>query len=267
MQLFSLRISVANRRHSIFMFRRDGSCSRRQMAALKVIIPMPRHQAKTLWGNCQPLAVGTHPRLIALPAVGFVAICLIVGCSDRSGRLLPPKIDADAAVEALIADYDTNKNAVIDGTEFDRIPAIKSAISKYDSNGDTQVTADEIRARIESWQIVPMATMPISCTVRLNRRPLPGATVVLEPEAPFAGSLKSASGTTDKGGFAQLSIEFEDQPDRIVNGVQCGLYRVRITAPLGGGRELPAKYNTSTQLGLEVAPDAAFMRSGLRFDL
>lgn len=237
------------------------------MAAAKVRIQMPRHQAITEWVNCQSLAVGTQPQLISFPAVGFIAICLIVGCSGRSGRLLPPKIDADAAAEALIADYDTNKNAALDGTEIDRIPAIKSAISKYDSNDDKQVTADEIRARIKSWQIVPVATMPISCTVRLNRRPLSGATVILEPEAPFAGSLKPASGKTDKGGFAQLSIEFKDQPDRIVNGVQCGLYKVRITAPLGGGRELPAKYNTSTQLGLEVAPDAAFMRSGLRFDL
>lgn len=228
---------------------------------------MSNIKANTILGNCQPLAV--VPGLRAAPHFTCltISLCCIVGCTGRSGRLFPPNIDATAAAAELIAEYDTNKNSAIDGTELDRIPAIKSALSKYDTNGDRQVSADEIGARIESWQIVPVASMPISCTVRRGRQPLPNATVVLEPEAPFAGQLLRAAGTTDKGGFAQLAIRPDGEEQRSISGVQCGLYKVRITAPLGGGRELPAKYNRETQLGVEIAPDAEFMRTGLRFDL
>jgi hypothetical protein len=202
-----------------------------------------------------------------LAVVALIFLNFIVGCSKSPSRLTPPDIDADAAAAALIEEYDMNKNSALDGEELDHIPAIKSALNKYDTNGDKQVSAEEIKSRIESWQIVPVASMPISCTVRLGRQPLANATIVLEPEKPFAGQLKRAIGKTDRGGFAQFSIQLDEESERSLNGVQCGLYKVRITAPLGGGRELPAKYNAKTKLGLEVAPDAAFMRSGLRFDL
>lgn len=228
---------------------------------------MSINQANTSLENCQPLTVRPRNWATLYCCCLTIALCCNVGCSGHSGRLSPPNIDAAAAAAKLIAQYDTSKNSAIDGAELDRVPAVKSALSKYDPNGDRQVSADEIAARIELWQIVPVASMPISCTVRRGSRPLPNAKVVLEPEAPFAGQLLRAEGTTDSGGFAQLAIHPDGEQRQSVNGVQCGLYKVRITASLGGGRELPAKYNTNTQLGMEVAPDAEFMHTGLRFDL
>jgi len=91
--------------------------------------------------------------------------------------------------------------------------------------------------------------------------------VVLEPESFLGDQLRPASGVTDKSGFAYLSMATEGGSVPPFSGVQCGLYKVRITKLSGGKQILPSKYNSATQLGLEVAPDAQCIRDGLRFDL
>jgi hypothetical protein len=73
----------------------------------------------------------------------------------------------------------------------------------------------------------------------------------LEPEKFLGSGVKPASGVTDRDGSAALKAEGQDLP-----GVQFGFYRVRISKKDGQGREtLPARYNTQTTLGCEIAPD------------
>ena len=49
-------------------------------------------------------------------------------------------------------------------------------------------------------------------------------------------------------GLAQLAPEFEGYP-----GIYTGLYRIRISKLVNGKETLPARYNTETELGREVA--------------
>ena len=47
------------------------------------------------------------------------------------------------------------------------------------------------------------------------------------------------------------------------SGVHCGMYRVAVTKNgLDGKESVPAKYNTETTLGLEVAPDVPARNGG-----
>jgi hypothetical protein len=69
----------------------------------------------------------------------------------------------------------------------------------------------------------------------------------LVPE-PFMGSnVKAAEATTDTSGAVLPTIPGSPYP-----GVNSGVYRVEITGTLPGGKPIPAKYNTSTTLGLAV---------------
>jgi len=207
----------------------------------------------------------TTERLLLL-MLGLI-VCGNSSCTWNGARVRPPKFDAAAAGKAAIAELDANGDAVISGKELDRVPAIRAALDKFDANGDKQVSAEEITARIESWQRVPIAAMPLNCSVRIGRRPLASATIVLEPESFLGDQLRPATGITDQSGFAYLSMATDDGSTSAFSGVQCGLYKVRITQATGGKQTIPAKYNTDTQLGLEVAPDARYVRDGLRFDL
>jgi hypothetical protein len=203
---------------------------------------------------------------LTLLVLGFI-LCGSSSCTRGRSGLRPPDIDAKAAGEAAITALDTSGDRVLSGQELDRIPAIRSALGMFDTDGNKQVSAEEIAARIESWQIVPVPAIPMNCSVRLGRRPLAGATITLEPESFLADQLRPASGITDSSGFAYLSMESGDGVTSGSSGVQCGLYKVRISKRSGTKEQIPAKYNSETTLGLEVAPDAPFIRDGLRFDL
>ena len=69
-------------------------------------------------------------------------------------------------------------------------------------------------------------------------------------------------GTTDKKGIAAINRSIQGDP-RITSGLPPGFYRVEITKP---GEKIPAKYNTSTMLGREIAMDAG-IEDEIRFDL
>ena len=71
-----------------------------------------------------------------------------------------------------------------------------------------------------------------------------------------------AAGKTDQNGMAMLSVPTKGPGDP--PGVAPGFYRVEITAP---GMNIPAKYNTETTLGQEVALDAKGIQEGINFDL
>ena len=72
-------------------------------------------------------------------------------------------------------------------------------------------------------------------------------------------NLRSASGTTGKSGICTLK---EIGGEELV-GVSPGFYRVQITK---SGEKIPAKYNTETTLGQEVARDAKNIE-GIPIDL
>lgn len=201
------------------------------------------------------------------PLVGLIAGGALVGCARGGVALKPPRIDAAAAGAEAIRQFDADADGALGGDELDRVPGIRSALDKYDANGDNRVTADEIAARIASWQIVPVAALQLNCSVRLARRPLAGATVELAPEAFLGNALYRSVGVTDQSGFAFLSMDVPQDEAPALSGVQCGLYKVRVTKTSAGKQIVPPRFNVDAELGLEVAPDSACVRDGLRLEL
>ncbi len=73
--------------------------------------------------------------------------------------------------------------------------------------------------------------------------------------------LKTATGTTDKDGQAMMSIPLNGTGNP--PGVAPGFYSVEITKP---GEDIPAKYNSQTIYGLEIAPDVRILETPV-FDI
>lgn len=175
---------------------------------------------------------------------------LVVGCRRGPEPPKPPQIDpAQAAAEAIRL-YDKNGSGMLERDEWKQSPALAAAKERIDRDADGKITSQEIADRITSWLQSPAIRTTCVILVTLDGRPLEGATVSLEPE-PFLGpSYKPASGTTDLGGMASMSGQ-----DEKFSGVYLGLYRVKVSKQIGGRETIPARYNSQTELGCEVATD------------
>ena len=198
----------------------------------------------------------------------LVMVMLLVisgGCSGRAARIVPPSIDPATAGNEAIAEYDSNGNGQIDGQELDKVPSIKSALAGIDKNRDNQVSAEEIADHIKMWQETKIALIGCKLRVTLDGQALKDATVKLIPEKFLGPSVKSASGKTDLRGEVELTVDDPGLNTRRIGGVQTGFYRVQITTD--GGKSIPAKYNTDTILGEEVAPGALCTATIVTYEL
>ncbi len=191
-----------------------------------------------------------------------MGLILSSGCTKGPSRLHPPSIDASGAGSQAMEMYDADRDGKISGPELDKCPALKAAIAQIDSSGEKAITAAKITARIKQWQDSKLGRMSMSCTVLRNGKPLANAEVNFVPEKFLGENVKTASGKTDKNGVAMISVPTKDRSDP--PGVAPGLYRVEVTK---AGDKIPAKYNTETTLGQEVALDAEGIQKGIRFDL
>ncbi len=189
------------------------------------------------------------------------------GCSvGGPPRIYPPSISPAAAGRGAMEQYDTNKDGLVNGDELENAPSLKAAIKQLDTNKDGGVSADEIADRIRAWQASKVGRMSAGCVVTLRGRPLSDARVTFEPEKFLGNEIEPCSGITDESGIASLSVKQKKKGDP--PGAACGLYLVRISKRQDGKEIVPARYNTETILGQEVALDAAGMQTGLvRFEL
>ena len=174
----------------------------------------------------------------------------------------PPAIDAKEAGAKAIEMFDANKDGKISGAELDKCPGLKAAIDQVDKSGKKEITADMIAARIQAWLDSKLGRMSLGIRVMHNGKPLAGAEVKFVPEKFLGDKIPAAVGKTDDNGQAMLSVPVRGSMEP--PGVAPGLYRVEITK---AGEDIPAKYNTETSLGQEVAMDAKGIREGIKFDL
>lgn len=194
---------------------------------------------------------------------GVVAICAALlagwGCSGAPTRIVPLEIDATAAGQEAMKQYDKNGDGKIAGDELDKAPSLKAAIAQIDTSGSKTITAEKITARILKWQESKVGRMNLTCRVSRKKgntdEPLEGVTVTFEPEKFLGSNMPTCSGVTDKRGTAQI-LERKVGPDEDQEQfrVPPGFYLVRLTK---AGLNIPAKYNTQTTLGAEVSPDSA----------
>jgi hypothetical protein len=187
------------------------------------------------------------------------------GCPTRPPRIYPPSIDPSAAGRAAIEMFDSNKDGILSGAELDKCPGLKAALPRVAPAGHG-VTAEMIAARIRSWQEMKIGRMPVVCTVLRNGKPLEGAEVKFVPEKFLGGNIQVATGKTDKVGAVSISVPTSgdrfDPP-----GMPPGFYRIEVRK---AGLDIPAKYNTATILGEEIAFDAPVIRDegkGITLDL
>lgn len=187
----------------------------------------------------------------------FLAACC-VGLPFGCAEVKLPSFSSSAAASAAMAEFDTNKDGFLDAAELERCPALKSALKRFDANGDGKLSEKEISARLAAYKDAGVGRIAISCQVLLDGMPLPDASVRFVPERFMGDSYKAGTGTTDTNGFADLQVEGDQLP-----GLPSGLYRVEISKHSAQGQELlPARFNTQTSLGQEVAADAVSGRAG-----
>ena len=196
-----------------------------------------------------------------LASIVSVSVLVSLGCSGKPARVNAPSIDASAAGAAAMEQYDTNKDGKIAAAELQAAPSLMAALGNLDKNGDKAVSAEEITNRILAWQATKTGLTPVSCTVTYRGKPLAGAKVVFEPEKFLGDDIKACEGTTNQRGVADLSIP---NSERKLPGGAPGLYLIRITSDTVA---IPAKYNTQTTLGAEVANDSATAEQGVKLNL
>ena len=182
--------------------------------------------------------------------------------SRRPRRLYPPAIDGYAAADRAMQQFDVNGDGKISGAELDKCPGLKAAIDQIDPSGKHEITAAKITARIHAWQASKLGRMSLACHVLHDGKPLEGAEVRFVPEKFLGKNIRTATGKTDQNGVAMLSVPTTGPMD--LPGVAPGFYRVEITRP---DENIPAKYNTATTIGQEVAIDAQGINQGIKFNL
>jgi hypothetical protein len=199
-------------------------------------------------------------RLVA--AAGCLAVLTGWGCWGGSpSRVAPPSFNASASGQRAMDQYDTDKDGKISGDELKKAPSLNAAAKRIDPSGEG-ITADKIAARIKTWIDSKCGRVTVVCTIHHKGKPLEGATVTLDPEEFLGDVVQPATGVTSENGVAMMSVPASGPDD--VGGVPPGLYLVRVTK---SGEKIPAKYNTQTILGLEVASDAYGEKEGYSFDL
>jgi hypothetical protein len=185
----------------------------------------------------------------------------IWGCN--SDNLAPPTVNPGAAGQAALSQYDTNKNGTLDAEELAQAPGFQAALKSCDQDGDGQLTAAEIAARVKNIVGEEVGMLQMQCMVTLDGQPLANAMVTAIPEKALGDQFRTAKGTTNAQGLAGLSMGMEGFP-----GMQCGIFKIEISHKDEQGVEtLPAKYNTATTLGMEVALDLPTTERGLTFAL
>jgi hypothetical protein len=198
--------------------------------------------------------------------VAFLVVMplFLVACLYRPPRVEMKGLNPSSHGSAAVQQYDQDGNGTLSKVELAQCPGILKAIDLYDLNKDGEVTSSEIADRINLWKEHKTASMTVSCSVMLNGRQLDGGKVEFAPEEFFGGKLHPASGEI-QGGYAMVFVDPSllppDQAD--LQGVHPGVYKVKITHPT---IQIPAKYNTETTLGQEVALDNPDMEA-LQFDL
>jgi hypothetical protein len=175
------------------------------------------------------------------------------GCGPGARpRVYPDKPDPQAGQRAI--ELYGGGNRYLDAKALEKAPGLKAAMRQVNVKNDGKITADEISARIDSWAASKLGRMAITCLVTRNGKPLTGAKVKFVPEKFLGDAIKTYEGTSDDYGAAAMFAAGTSE-----RGVSPGFYRVEITK---AGESIPAKFNTETQLGQEVAKGAAGIISG-----
>jgi hypothetical protein len=152
--------------------------------------------------------------------------------------------------------YDSDGDGFIAGDELDKAVSLKASMATLDTNSDGKVSEEEIVARIESWQKGRVGITVARCFVTMDGRPLDNAAVTFEPEEFLGPAMRAATGVTALDGSTTPIIPKEKRPTADTPaGIQLGFFKIRVSRESGGKETIPAKYNSQTILGQQIAGD------------
>jgi hypothetical protein len=186
------------------------------------------------------------------------------GCPKLQGeRANEPLPDPDETAAAAMAEYDKNGDGSLSQEEFNASPGLVVASGRMDADGNGQISEAEVLDYFELYEEADLTLEAVTVTVSLDGAPLEGATVTLVPESILGDSTRPAVGVTDASGQCKPVAAGAKYP-----GAQIGLYRVSVSKDAGGREQVPAKYNSATELGIEVSSLAHDeMEEGIFFEL
>ena len=170
------------------------------------------------------------------------------GCRFGPPRVDVPGIDPERASAEAVKLYDSDQDQSISREESLACPALEVSFDLYDANTDDMLSEAEIASRLQAMLDTGIGRMPCMCVVYANGNPVVGANVQMTPEPFLEGVIQPGHGTTNERGIAK-PVTVDAPPG--LPGVEFGLYRVSITHD---EFEIPAKYNTETELGFELSP-------------
>ena len=170
------------------------------------------------------------------------------GCGGRPKRVQVPEFTPQVHAEAAILAADENSDGLISQEELVGMPGLRAGLASIDQNGDEQIDAHEIAARLQSYLDDEIGLLSLTCVVKMNGAPLDGATVDFIPADFLADVLKPARSVTRRDGAGPIQLA-----DKSLPGIAPGIYRVSISKMIEGRETIPARYNENTDLGFEVA--------------
>ena len=188
----------------------------------------------------------------------LVAVIAFVGCNRQPKNLEPAPLDAAFAASQAMETLDADQDGQIGKSELKASPGLQAALRKTDTNGDGALTEQEIAERLQHLVDSKAALRNFQLSITLNRQPAPGLSVTLIPEQFLTPAIEPAVGDTNHLGIAYPTVEFEDPAivKQGIAGVRPGMYRVSVSKLNADGKEtIPSRYNTDTQLGVNVDMD------------
>ncbi len=194
---------------------------------------------------------------------GACVFCL--GCSETPPSLKMPPLDPAAIAKEAVSRYDTNADGKLDAQELQASPALAAllgTVKNQDAGHPDSLTAEDIAARVAAWRQSGSVLIGGRSKITLDGKPLAGAVVTWEPEPYLGSSYRPLSGTSNDHGYAYIAPAQEGYA-----GIYPGLYTVRISKKVEGKETIPACYNEKSLLGREVAADAPDGEKLFNFDL
>ncbi|MCA9270144.1 MAG: hypothetical protein KDA41_16795, partial [Planctomycetales bacterium] len=120
-------------------------------------------------------------RILCVALAASSAAALSIGCGGAPARVELPSLDPSGAAQAAMQQFDANSDGALDKDELQKAPGLVDnpamPVKLIDADSDGKVTAAEIQARVQKWIDDKVGVMTLPITVKLDGKPLEGATV------------------------------------------------------------------------------------------
>jgi hypothetical protein len=161
------------------------------------------------------------------------ASVIACGCNTSPEAVAVPRYNPASFAQALLERCDSDSGGTISQQEAAKAPALRADWARYDTNGDSVISPDELAARAQMWADRGDGLVSIRCVVKQEGRQLGDVTVKLIPDESLEDIIQPAESVTHESRASSLSIppELKSEAHKKFAGMQYGLYRVEVSHP------------------------------------